>query len=165
MTYRSFSLMPTLGNSIFSDRFTQMDNLFSRLTGEKPINETPPYNLKKNKDKYELVVSVPGFLKNELDVSVLNNQLIINGKPNVDNKETNNNDKESVNKWLHQGIQKNEFSISFNLEYRINIKNSSLNNGLLTIQFTYDIPEQEKPKKINIGMQNETGRVIEHNVS
>ncbi|CAK8741749.1 hypothetical protein SODG_005067 [Sodalis praecaptivus] len=37
MAYRSFSLMPILSNSLLTDRFTQMDNLFSRLTGESPV--------------------------------------------------------------------------------------------------------------------------------
>ncbi|WP_442890807.1 hypothetical protein [Arsenophonus sp. PmNCSU2021_1] len=45
MVYRSFSLIPMLSDNLLSDRFTQMDKLFSRITGEKPLSEMPTYNL------------------------------------------------------------------------------------------------------------------------
>lgn len=164
MTYRSFSLMPVFKNHLLSDRFTQIDNLFSRLTGEKPLADTPAYNLlQKDNENYELTISVPGYLQDELDVSVLNNQLSIIGKPKVEQTESDEENEDI--KWLHKGMKKNEFSLSFNLDHRINMKHSSLENGLLTLRFTYDIPEQEKPKKIAIGVKNESARVIEHQVA
>ncbi|PPI88319.1 heat-shock protein (plasmid) [Candidatus Pantoea edessiphila] len=165
MPYRSFSLMPSFSNNLFSDRFTQMDNLFSRITGEKPLVDTPSYNLlKKDKENYELTVSLPGYSSDELDISVLNNQLIISGKPVVNKKESDK-DKEKSIVWLHRGIKKNEFSLSFNLEYRININYSSLCSGLLVLRFTYDVPEREKPQKISIGVQGESNNIIEHHTS
>ena len=163
MAYRSFSLVPGFSDSLFSDRFTQMDNLFSRLTGEKPIMDTPAYNLlQKDKDNYELTVSVPGYSHSELDVSVLNNQLTITGKPASSSSDDNTSGKHKSFRWLHQGIKKSEFSLSFNLEYRININHSSLCSGFLVLRFTYDIPEREKPQKISIDVRNDSGRVIEH---
>lgn len=164
MVYRSFSLIPAFSNNLLSDRFTQMDNLFSRLTGEKPLGETPAYNLlQKDKEHYEMMVSVPGYKQDELDISVLNNQLTISGKPKVE--ETDANEEKDGIKWLHQGIRKSEFSLSFSLEHRITIQQAHLDKGLLILQFIYDIPEKEKPQKIAIGIQNESGRVLEHNVT
>ncbi|PPI87620.1 heat-shock protein (plasmid) [Candidatus Pantoea edessiphila] len=171
MSYRSFSLMPSFSNNLFSDRFTQMDNLFSRITGEKPLMDTPSYNLlQKDKDNYELVISVPGYSQNELDISILNNQLTISGKLSVSNTGKNELNKNELNKdkffrWLHQGIKRSDFSLSFNLEHRININYSVLCNGLLILRFTYDIPEREKPQKVSIGLQNDLNRVIEHHGS
>lgn len=58
MAYRSFSLIPALSNHLLSDRFSQMDNLFSRLTGETPVADTPASNLlQKDKVHYELTLS------------------------------------------------------------------------------------------------------------
>lgn len=163
MAYR-FSLIPALSNHLLSDRFMQMDNLFSRLTGEKPIADTPSYNLlQTDKDHYEMMVSVPGYTKDELDISVLNNQLTISGKPKIEEIEVSEK-KDSI-KWLHNGIKKNEFSLSFNLEHRITIQQANLDKGLLTLQFSYDIPEQEKPKKIAIRAQNDSSRVLEHSIT
>ena len=164
MAYRSFSLIPALNNHLLSDRFSQIDNLFSRLTGENPVANTPAYNLlQKDKEHYEMTVSVPGYTQDELDISVLNNQLTISGKPKVEETEVYE-EKDGI-KWVHQGIRKNEFSFSFSLEHRITIQQANLDKGLLTLQFTYDIPEQEKPQKIVIGVQNKSGRVVEHNVA
>ncbi|MFP3029368.1 MAG: hypothetical protein ACEY3J_03370 [Arsenophonus sp.] len=50
----------------------------------------------------------------------------------------------------NQSIRKSKFSLSFSLEHRIIIQQANLNNGLLTMQFTYDFPEQKKPQKIAI---------------
>lgn len=160
MAYRSFSLMPALNNSSLTDRFTQMDNLFSRLTGEKPLSETPPYNLLQKGDEHTLTVSVPGYGKDELDVSVLNNQLTVRGIPSV--KQTEDASEEEERKWLHHSIRKAEFSLSFSLEHRIIIQHANLDRGLLTLEFTYDIPEQEKPQKITIGSPNKSGETLQH---
>lgn len=151
MTYRSFSLIPSLSNNIISDRFTQMDNLFSRITGEKPLTDTPNYNLiQKDKDNYELTINVPGYSQDELDISVLNNKLKISGKHEVEQEQLQ--DEQEGVKWLHKGIKKSSFSLSFNLDHRINIKKAYLDKGLLNLNFTYDIPEEEKPKKIAISI-------------
>ncbi|QBY46675.1 Hsp20 family protein (plasmid) [Arsenophonus nasoniae] len=103
------------------------------------------------------------FPNHELDISVLNNQLTLSGKPKVEETEANE-EKDGI-KWLHQGIRKSDFSLSFRLEHRITIQQANLDKGLLTLQFTYDIPEQEKPQKIAIGVQNESGRILEHNAA
>lgn len=164
MAYRSFSLIPILSNHLLSDRFTQIDNLFSRLPGETPVADTPVYNLlQKDKEHYEMTVSVPGYTQDELDISVLNNQLTLSGKPKVE--ETGVHEEKEGIKWLHQGIRKSAFSLSFSLEHRITIQQANLDKGLLTLQFTYDIPEQEKPQKIAIGVQNQSGRVLEHHAA
>ncbi|MGP1947215.1 MAG: Hsp20 family protein [Arsenophonus sp. NC-PG7-MAG3] len=159
MAYRSFSLIPAFSNHLLSDRFTQIDNLFSRLTGENPLTDIPAYNLlQKDKEHYEMTVNIPGYTQDELDISVLNNHLTLSGKPKIE--ETNTVEKKDGSKWLHQGIRKSEFSLSFNLEHRITIQEANLDKGLLTLKFTYDIPEQEKPQKIAISVQNQLGRVL-----
>ncbi|VFP88922.1 Hsp20 family protein [Candidatus Erwinia haradaeae] len=165
MAYRSFSLIPTWNNNLLSDRFTQIDNLFSRLTGEAPVSDTPAYDLfQKNKEHYEMIVSVPGYTQDELDISVLNNHFTLRGNPKNEDTESSE-EKESIS-YLHKGIQKKGFSLSFSLEHRIMIYQAKLDNGLLTLQFTYDIPEQEKPKKISIGsINNKDGYAVKHNES
>lgn len=154
MAYRSLSNTPSLINGLITDRFTQMDNLFSRLTGEKPISDTPAYNLLQNGEQHELTISLPGYLQDEIDVSVLNNELIV--RSNLDIEKINKIDEQEGVKWLHQGIKKNNFNLNFTLEHRIIIKQANLINGLLTLHFTCDTPEYEKPQKITIGIQDES---------
>lgn len=154
MNYRSFSIIPELSNNLISDRFTQMDNLFSRITGEKPISDTPSYNLlQHDKNKYELTISLPGYQKEEIEISVLSDQLIINTKEELKKKQI---DKEKKINWLHKGIVKNNFHLNFKLNHKINIQSANLEDGLLKLIFCYDIPEKEKPKKISINSSSKT---------
>jgi len=155
MSYHSFSLVPSLSDDFLSDRFKQIDNMFSRLTGEKPISDIPNYDLIQNNDiHYQLKINVAGYKEENLDVIIQNGQLTITGKyEDIINK------KERF-KVLHQGIKKNNFSLIFNLDNRIIIKKAEIELGLLTIDFEFEIPEKEKPQKIKICKKNENNHIL-----
>ncbi|AHG59827.1 Hsp20 family protein [Buchnera aphidicola] len=155
MSYRSLSFVPSFNDhDIFSNRFNQIDKMFSTLTGEKPISDTPVYNLcQTNETEYELTLSIPGYEEKELDISVHNSQLSIKGRKEKQ-KEQNNNNKETI-KYLHKGIIFNNFSLSFNLDHKVKVKKAELSLGLLKLYFECSIPEEEKPKKISINTPND----------
>lgn len=154
MSYSSLSFIPNFNDhNIFSNRFNQIDKMFSTLTGEKPISDTPKYNLYQiNETQYQLILSVPGFEEKELDISIHNHQLSIQGKKKVQNEHKN---KEN-NNWLHQGIIFNDFSLNFNLDHKIKVKKAELSLGLLKLHFECYIPEEAKPKKISIDIPKDT---------
>ncbi|AWH90248.1 heat-shock protein [Buchnera aphidicola (Melanaphis sacchari)] len=157
MSYNPFSFLPSINNhSVFSDRFNQIDKMFSTLTGEKPLSENPLYNLSEvNENQYELILSIPGYKEKELDISVHDNQLLIRGK-----KEKQNDDNhKKIKKWLHRNIFLNNFSLSFNFDHKIHVKKAELSLGLLKINFEYQIPEKEKPKKIFINIPNNDAKI------
>ncbi|QCI24075.1 Hsp20 family protein [Buchnera aphidicola (Macrosiphoniella sanborni)] len=157
MSYRSLSFIPNFNdNNIFSNRFNQIDKMFSTLTGEKPISDTPKYNLFQiNETEYQLILSIPGFKEEELDISVHNNQLSIQGKK----QESKENHDKKISSWLHQGIIFNDFSVSFNLDHKIKVKKAELSLGLLKLDFECNIPEEEKPKKIAINIPKDTKKI------
>ncbi|WP_343188416.1 Hsp20 family protein [Buchnera aphidicola (Neophyllaphis varicolor)] len=145
MSYRSFSLIPSFDDNLFSDRFNQIDQMFSRLTGEKPLSESPNYNfIQQSSKNYQLEISVPGFHENEIDISVHNNKLIIKSKKIKESEES------KKIKWIHKGISNKNFSLDFSLNHKIKVESAKLELGLLKINFKYEIPEEEKPKKIFI---------------
>ncbi|WP_343192406.1 Hsp20 family protein (plasmid) [Buchnera aphidicola (Formosaphis micheliae)] len=150
MSYHSFSLVPGLYDDIFSDRFKQIDNMFSRLTGEKPISDIPNYDLiQNNESNYQLIINVAGYEEKDLDILVHNNKLTVTGK----NENKIHNETEHY-KYLHKGLNRNNFSLSFNLHNKIKVKNAQITLGLLKIIFEYEIPDIEKPKKIVIQHDN-----------
>lgn len=155
MLYRSFSMMPTIADNLFSDRFDRIDKLFSRLTGDAPLSDVPSYNLiQKDEINYELTVSVPGYQESELDISIQNKQLIVTGKRELtlDNEQT---------KWLHRGISQDTFTLNFSLNNRIKVKSANLSNGLLKLELEYETPEEEKPQRIPI-CSNSVEHELEH---
>lgn len=146
MSYHSISFSPTLTNNLFSDRLNQIDKIFSTLTGAKPLAEIPDYDfIKIDRNKYQLILTVPGFQEKDLDIAIENKKLIISGK----NKEEFQDNQKNI-KYIHQGIKNKNFSVNFNLYNPIKINKATLNLGLLKINFEYEIPEYKKIKKINI---------------
>ncbi|MGP1959222.1 MAG: Hsp20 family protein [Arsenophonus sp. NC-CH8-MAG3] len=78
------------------------------MTGEKPLAVTPAYNLlQKDKKHYEMTVSIPGYAQDELDISVLNNHLIISSKPKIE--ETNIAEKKMVANGCIRVLEKVSF--------------------------------------------------------
>lgn len=142
---KPFSLFPTLSDNLLSNRFDQIDRLFSQLTGSKPI-ESPvqTYNLKQIDDNhYELTVSVPGYQENDLSVSLKGSRLLIEGKKEEKSEEDND-------KWIHRGISQGQFTLQFDLGKNVKIEKADLSSGLLTIAIEYELPEEEKRQTIAI---------------
>ncbi|HEC8327645.1 MULTISPECIES: Hsp20 family protein [Providencia] len=141
---RSFSLFPTLSDNLLSNRFDQIDRLFSQLTGNRPLTTEHPYNLKQIDDThYQLTVSVPGYKEDDLTVSMKGGKLCIQGEQSTEL----NNDSE---KWIHKGITQNTFSLEFNLGKNVKIESAELSGGLLALDIEYEIPEEEKTQVIAI---------------
>ena len=142
---KPFSLFPTLSDNLLSNRFDQIDRLFSQLTGSKPIvSPVQTYNLKQIDDNhYELTVSVPGYQENDLSVSLKGSRLLIEGKKEEKSEEDND-------KWLHRGISQGQFTLQFDLGKNVKIEKADLSSGLLTIAIEYELPEEEKRQTIAI---------------
>lgn len=158
MITHPFSLIPSFSDSLLTDRFNQIDRLFSRLTGDQPVTGTPSYDIvKKGENQFAITVSVPGYTASELDVSARNGQLIIEGRHQDEQKTEKEN-------WLHQGISRSNFSLQFNINRGTKVTGANLANGLLEISLEQEIPEEEKLKKITIqhAESPESGRVLEH---
>ena len=97
---KPFSLFPTLSDNLLSNRFDQIDRLFSQLTGGKPISSpTQTYNLKQIDDNhYELTVRCTWDIKKMTYPVSLKGKahLLIEGKKEEKLEEDND-------KWIHRG--------------------------------------------------------------
>ena len=76
----------------------------------------------------------------ELNVSLEDNQLVIRGQLSADNENGLDNE-QTV--FLHRGIASRQFQRSFVLAEGIEVKNASLDNGLLLIELERLQPEPE----------------------
>ena len=112
------------------------------------MDHYPPHNIVKYNDhELAIEIAVAGFIEEELDVEYKESTLTVQG-----NKE----DKKGDN-YLHKGIANRSFRRVFHLEDFTEPTGASIENGLLTVHLEKIIPEELKPKKINIttGMQEE----------
>ncbi len=129
-------------STFFNDFLNYLDEDFTfPISGIK----YPPYNiLKKNDDEYLIKIAVAGFNKDDLTVEVENNILTIYGQ------KTSENEHNSEYQTIYQGIAERSFKRQFRLQNYIEVSNVELKDGLLNISLVRIIPEELKPKKLEI---------------
>ncbi len=139
----AFSLAPLFRHSVGFDRF---NDLFESAARNDSTSSYPPYNIEKHaEDQYRIVVAAAGFQEEDLDLQVEKGVLTITG-----NKRENGGEGMT---FLHQGIAQRAFKLSFRLADHIEVKNAALANGLLNIDLLRLVPEEAKPKRIEINGQ------------
>ncbi len=146
----TFSLNPLLRSSIGFDRF---DDLFESSFGRNDAASAyPPYNVERwGNDEYRIIFAVAGFSDDELNITVKDNVLMVEGRAEqpAENDVT----------YLHRGIAKRAFHRNFRLADYVHVANAELKDGLLRVSVKRELPEEAKPRVIPI---NESETVIEH---
>jgi molecular chaperone IbpA len=101
----------------------------------------PPYNIKKvDENRYVIELAVAGFGKADIDIELQEGKLSIRG--NCDSAEST--------EYLYKGIAERGFKREFTLADNVEVKSSTLANGMLKIWLEAFIPEEKKPKKVKI---------------
>lgn len=112
----------------------------------------PPYNLKKiDENKYTIELAVAGFAKQDLEIEIVDDKLIIKGNTHAGEPA----EQDSTGEWtwpqmLHHGLAMRPFTRTFTLSDNVEIRGASLLNGILKIVLEAIIPEHKKPKKVEI---------------
>ena len=123
----------------FDDTYNRITKMHDDLT--KNIPNYPPYNIKKVDDNtYVIEIAVAGFSKSEIEVEFADDKLIVRGNAQDD----------AGSDWLYKGIAARNFTRTFALDDKIEIKDAALVNGMLKIALEKIIPEHKKPKKIEV---------------
>lgn len=131
--------------------FIGSDNITKRLTEaaqfvQKATN-FPPYNIVKvDENKYVIELAVAGFGKHNLELELQEGVLTISGKSNLDDLEKDGLDIA----YLYKGIADRTFTRKFTLADTVEVKNAELINGMLKVWLENIIPDDKKPKKIDI---------------
>jgi len=107
----------------------------------------PPFNLKKTDDNvYVIEMAVAGFGKQDIELTLEDNKLVIKGQTTLDTLI-----EDGINvQYLHKGIADRAFTRSFALNDNVVVNNAQMMNGILKIWLEHIIPEDKKPKKIDI---------------
>lgn len=145
MTYHN--LMP-LALKDFDKFFVGFDEQFNRLAKmhddmTKNIPNYPPYNIRKTGDNtYVIELAVAGFARQDIEIELTDNTMIVRGNAASDEKESEN--------YLWKGIATRNFTRTFALEDQIEVKDAEMLNGMLRVFLERIIPEHKKPKKVEV---------------
>jgi molecular chaperone IbpA len=109
----------------------------------------PPYNVTKNGETYMIDVALAGFSKDEIDISVVDQTLTIATASDA-KIPTDAQIKKSGTEVLYQGIAKRAFKLNFALSEYVEVKQATMEDGILMVVCENQVPEALLPKKIAI---------------
>jgi len=110
------------------------------LTNDVPT-KYPFYNIvEQDESHWTIEFALAGYTKDDISVSVDEGYLIVTGK------KTEDEDK----KYLHRGIALRSFKKAIRLHEWHIIRACKMSDGILSIEIELVVPEDRKPKTINI---------------
>jgi len=102
----------------------------------------PPYNIvKHDEDNYTVEMAVAGFKRSDIKIQLKDNVLTITGA------KENKRDEEN---YVHRGLGQRSFKNEFVLADHVEVAKASLIDGILFVELERRIPEEHKPKVIDI---------------
>lgn len=124
--------------------FEEIERLIDRAG--KGSDGYPPYNIERiaptdsERELIRITLAVAGFTRDQLEVTVEDNQLQIRGRQQDD----------KTREYLYRGIAARQFSRTFVLADGIEVKSADLRDGLLAIDLMRNEPER-LVRRIDIG--------------
>jgi molecular chaperone IbpA len=123
----------------FDRLFEDMDRRFANQIS----SNYPPFNISKLAENlYDIAIAVTGFEKDEISVTIEANELSVKGERITSN--------EVEPEYLHRGLALRDFEKTFTLAEHMKVKKAEIKNGILLIQIEREIPEEMKPRVIDI---------------
>jgi HSP20 family molecular chaperone IbpA len=129
------SRVPSL-SSPFLLGFDEIERVLDRVT--KGSDGYPPYNIERlardqeHPERLRITLAVAGFTRDQLEVTVEENQLVIRGRQQDDKSRH----------YLHRGIAARQFQRTFVLADGMEVLGADLKNGLLSIDLARPEPER-----------------------
>ena len=129
-------------------RILGFEPTFQRLERvvNQPRNDSfPPHNIVYSKDteSFKVELALAGYAKEDINITLQEQVLTVETKE----LETSKNDEAN---YIHQGIAQRKFRKQFTLGEFLVVEGTDFTNGLLTITINKELPEEKKPKTIEI---------------
>ncbi|SDO92839.1 molecular chaperone IbpA [Lutimaribacter pacificus] len=138
---------PLFRSSVGFDRMLDALETARRV---ETLDNWPPYDIvKTGEDDYRIDMAVAGFAEDDLTLTQDKNMLIVSG-----GKETPEGD--GGDSYLYRGIAGRSFERRFELADHVRVEGATLSNGLLTVQLKREVPEELKPRRIEIASPEAT---------
>lgn len=103
----------------------------------------PPYNIVQEGERFQIEMALAGVHMDDVDIEVAEGVLTVTHDPQEI-------EKEDTVRWVHKGIAQRKFNRSFTLADDVVVQGARMENGMLYIELERIIPEEKKPRKIEI---------------
>lgn len=151
LRFTSESLSPLYKMSIGFDRLADQffnDPAFGQQSGYPPFNITKQTVEGQDEPVYAITLAVAGFTKKDIDISIEDGTLKVEGKTDVLDEDRVGH-AEGI-QYLHRGIAERNFVRTFKLADYVEVESAALEDGILRINLFRNVPEAMKPKSIVI---------------
>ena len=133
--------------------FDRVLDLLDQASRGQSMTNWPPYNIEKTgEDQYRITMAVAGFSPDEIEITQKESVLLVAGHKHPEQEN---------GQLLHLGIATRAFKQSFSLAAYVKVREGKLENGLLTVDLVREVPEEMKPRRIEIGTGGDP-KTIEH---
>ncbi len=137
---RTYELAPLYRSTVGFDR------LFDMIDSASPRPDWPPYDIEKTADdQYRITMAVAGFKQDEIELIQHGVNLHVSGQ-----KKGQPAGRQMLHQGIAQGIAGRGFKQTFSLADHVKVAGAALEDGLLTVDLVREIPEQLKPRRIDI---------------
>lgn len=121
--------------------FIGFEHDFNKLMGNTGPMNFPPYNIiKVDDDNFLIEMALAGYSKEDITIEHHKSSLTIRGHASSLEDET----------FLHRGVAKRKFTKTFTLDKYIVVRWAHMDNGMLIIDLARELPEEAKPRIIDI---------------
>ena len=132
--------------------FDRLADLLDSASADS-ANGYPPYNIERtDTNAYRVEIAVAGFKPEELSIEVKENLLTVQGRKPANDE---------ARRFLHRGLAERNFERRFQLADYVVVTDANLADGLLSISLVRELPEQLKPRRIDIKTAAESAQLIE----
>jgi HSP20 family molecular chaperone IbpA len=128
--------------------FEEIERIIDRVA-KGGADGWPPYNIERIAradtipEMLRITLAVAGFTRDDLELTVEDNQLVVRGKQKDD----------QPREYLHRGIATRQFQRTFVLADGLEVKSAELDNGLLVIDLIRHVPDRIV-RRVEITKQN-----------
>ena len=135
------------------DNFNQLtpyavgfDRVFDNLSRYVDNNATstgyPPYNIRKEGDyNYVIEMALAGFAREDLEIEVADGVLTIRSVKEKSDDDVSN---------IYRGISYRKFVRKFTIADDIVVNGATMENGMLSVDLERVVPEEKKPRLIEV---------------
>lgn len=120
----------------FDHVWNEIEKLSTVAQGDYPRHNV----VKFDETKFAIELALAGFKQTELDVELKEGVLVVKGTKDSTEIE-----------YLHKGISTKNFVKTFRLSEHVVVDGADFVDGLLVINLRVELPEEKRPRKIEIG--------------
>ena len=123
----------------FDNIWNELDQALTQGVDNSPA--FPRHNIVKLDDEnFQIELALAGYSREDLNLELKDGVLVVSGEK--DDAEV---------EYLHKGISTKKFTRTFRLNENVVVKDANFVDGMLTVDLAVVIPEEKKPRTLDIG--------------